>query len=128
MPVQFVVVAKGNPSNPEAPKKFYAQAKSAGEITLRELAGQIAKRSTVSSPDVMAVLEAMLEIIPERIAEGDIVRLGDFGSFNLTLSSTGSVKEEDVTAANIRDNSLNFRPGKEIQKVLDTLTYRKSSR
>ena len=126
MPVQYTVVAKGNPSDPNAPKKFYAQAKSSGEISLRDLANQISKRSTLSSVDVIAVLEAMLEVIPERISEGDIVRLGDFGSFSLTISSNGSEKEADVTASNIRDNSLNFRPGKHVQKILDVISYKKA--
>jgi predicted histone-like DNA-binding protein len=125
MPVQYTVVAKGNPSDPKAPKKFYAQAKSSGEISLRDLANQISKRSTLSTVDVVAVLEAMIEVIPERISEGDIVRLGDFGSFSLTISSNGSEKETDVTVANIRDNSLNFRPGKQIQKILDVISYKK---
>lgn len=127
MPVQFVVIAKANPRDTKAAKKFYAIAKSAGEISLRDLSNQISKRSTLSNADVMAVLESLLEVIPERIAQGDIVRLGDFGSFSLSISSEGSEKAEEVTANNIRGNSLNFRPGKEIQKVLDTLTYAKAS-
>jgi predicted histone-like DNA-binding protein len=126
MPVKFVVVGRPNPRDPKAPKKYYAQAKSNGEISLRELSGQISKRSTLSSIDVMAVLEALLEVLPERIGEGDIVRLGDFGSFSLSISSEGAEKEENVTANSIVDYSLNFRPGKEIKKVLDTLTYEKA--
>jgi hypothetical protein len=35
MAVTYVVVPHGNPGDPEAPKKFYAQAKSSGELTFR---------------------------------------------------------------------------------------------
>jgi hypothetical protein len=37
MAVKYNVVAKGNPGNPAAPKKWYALAKSAGELTFRKL-------------------------------------------------------------------------------------------
>lgn len=74
----------------------------------------------------MAVLESLLEVLPERIAQSEIVRLGDFGSFNLTISSTGSEKEDDVTANNIQGNSLNFRPGKEVVKSLNNISYKKA--
>ena len=126
MPVQFKTVARPNPQKPKDPKKYYALAVSSGEITVRELSTQISKRSTVSTADVIAVLESLLEVLPERIAEGDIVRLGDFGSFNLTIRGKGSTKEEEVTTNNIIGNSLNFRPGKELQKALDTISYKKA--
>ena len=37
--------------------------------------------STVSSVDTAAVLEAFLTVVPEKLAEGNIVEWGDFGSF-----------------------------------------------
>jgi predicted histone-like DNA-binding protein len=127
MPVEFTVAAKANPQDRQAPKKYYAIARSSGEISVRELAQMIAKRSTLSTVDVMATLEALLEVIPERIAEGNIVRLGDFGSFSLSVSSDGAEKEEEVKSSLIKGNSLNFRPGKVVQKALDTIEYRKIS-
>jgi hypothetical protein len=35
MAVTYIVVPHGNPGNPEAPKKFYAQAISSSELTFR---------------------------------------------------------------------------------------------
>lgn len=37
MSVKYTLTEKGNPSNPDAPKKFYANAKSTGEVTFRNL-------------------------------------------------------------------------------------------
>jgi len=36
--------------------------------------------STVSIPDTAAVLEAFLHVMPEKLSEGRIVELGDFGT------------------------------------------------
>jgi hypothetical protein len=53
MAVSYVL--KGNPGNLEAPKKFYTQAKSNGELTLRKLGKEIAEGyTTVSDTDVLA--------------------------------------------------------------------------
>ena len=127
MAINYVMTQRVNPRDLTAPRKFYAIAKSNGEETVRQLATEISKRSGISSAEVFAVLEAFIDLIPERIADGKIVRLGDFGSFNLTISSEGVEKAEDFNASLIKGNSLNFRPGKLIQKVLDTVEYQKAS-
>jgi predicted histone-like DNA-binding protein len=127
MAINYSLTQRVNLKDPSAPRKFYAISKSSGEETVRQLATEISKRSGLSSSEVFAVIEAFIDLIPERIAEGKIVRLGDFGSFNVTISSEGVEKAEDFNASLIRGNSLNFRPGKLIQKVLDALEYTKVS-
>ena len=127
MAIHYVLTQRVNPKDLTAPRKFYAVAKSSGEETVRQLATEISKRTNLSSAEVYAIIEAFIDLIPERIADGKIVRLGDFGSFNLTISSEGADKAEDFNASLIKGNSLNFRPGKLVQKVLDTLDYQKSS-
>lgn len=127
MAINYVMTQRVNPRDLTAPRKFYAIAKSSGEETVRQLATEISKRSGLSSSEVFAVLEAFIDLIPERIAEGKIVRLGDFGSFSLSISSEGVEKVEDFNSSMIKGNSLNFRPGKIVQKVLDTTEYQKLS-
>ena len=120
-----LTIQRTNPQKRNDPAKWYAIAQSAGEISLRELSTEIASRSTVSSADVLAVLENLLHVIPEELSKGNIVRLGDFGSFLLTIQSDGMSAEEEVTSAAIKSNKLHFRPGKEIAKKLDGVEYRK---
>lgn len=127
MAINYSLTQRVNLKDATAPRKFYAIAKSNGEESVRQLATEISKRSGLSSVDVFAVIEAFIDLIPEKIAEGKIVRLGDFGSFNVTISSEGVEKAEEFTASLIRGNSLNFRPGKLVQKVLDTIEYSKVS-
>ncbi len=127
MPIQYSLIQRVNPKETTAPRKYYAIAKSSGEETTRQLASEISKRNGLSSADVFAVLEAFIDLIPERLADGKIVRLGDFGSFSLTLSSEGTATAEEFTSALIKGNSLNFCPGKLIQKALDTVDYAKVS-
>ena len=127
MSVQYSLIQRVNPKDPTQPRKYYALAKSTGEETTRQLATEISKRNGLSTADVFAVLEAFIDLIPERLADGKIVRLGDFGSFSLSLNSEGAATETEFTSSLIKGNSLNFRPGKLVQKTLDTVDYVKAS-
>jgi len=125
MSVKYRVVERGKPGDPTAPKKFYPLVKSSGQTTLRELANRIAQISTVSTVDTMAVLEALLQVIPEELADGNIVRLGDFGSFSLRSQSEGSETAEEVSAHNIKRIKVAFRPGRLYKGVLDNIIFEK---
>jgi hypothetical protein len=85
MTVKYSIVERGNPQDQAAPKKFYPSLQSSGRKTLRELSKRITQMCTVSSPDTLAVIESMLVVIPEELAAGNIVELGDFGSFWLRV-------------------------------------------
>jgi len=127
MAINYVLMQRVNPKDATAPRKFYAVAKSTGEESVRQLATEISKRSGLSTSEVFAVIEAFIDLIPERISEGKIVRLGDFGNFSVSLSGDGAEKEEEFNSTFIKDISLNFHPGKVVQKVLDSVDYKKYS-
>ena len=126
MTVKYNVVERGNPSNPAAPKKFYPYIESSGRKTLRQMAERIAEISTVSSADTMAVLEALLTTIPDELAAGNIVELGDFGNFWLRNEADGMDTADAVRASNITNILPRFNAGKEFKKVLDTIEFEKA--
>ena len=126
MSVKYNVVQRGNPSNAEAPKKFYPSIESSGRKTLRQMAERIAQISTVSSADTMAVLEALLTTIPQELAAGNIVELGDFGNFWLRGDSEGTETAADVRASSIKGVLPRFNAGKEFKKVLDVIEFEKA--
>lgn len=128
MAVKYVLVERGNPGNPEAPKKWYAQARSAGDITLKALSKEIAQRSTVSSADTLAVLDSLTAVLCERLAEGQIVRFGDFGSFQVSIGSDGAEKAEKFNANMIRSRKIMFRPGADLREMLAGLKFAKEVR
>ncbi|MEI8046368.1 MAG: HU family DNA-binding protein [Bacteroidota bacterium] len=127
MSVNYKPVPKKNPSQQAEPAKYYAQVVSSGDLTLRQLAKQISSISTVSTADTMAVIEAFLEVVPQALADGKIVRLGDFGSFNLTASSTGAADAAALSSTAINKVSVKFRPGKEFAKVIDAIEFAKTT-
>lgn len=123
MSVKFNIVERGNPSNREAPKKFYPSILSSGRVTTRELAEMAAQRSTMSSIDMMAAIESFLAIIPEQLAKGNIVELGEFGNFWLKTTSEGTETAEEVRANQITSILPRFIPGKQFKHTLSGIEF-----
>jgi predicted histone-like DNA-binding protein len=123
--VRFKLIERINPRQPGDPPRHYAIGVNQGKVDIRELSEMISEKSTVTSIDTMAVIEALLKVIPRELANGRIVALGDLGSLSLTLKSEGSDQPENFSASMIRGTKLHFRPGKEVKKVLNNISYAK---
>jgi len=127
MPIKYNIVERGNPSNREAPKKFYPSIRLSGRVTTSEMAEMAADRSTLTTADMMAAIETFLAIIPQQLKKGNIVELGDFGSFWLKSSSDGADTPEETNATQITSLLPRFNPGKRFKAVLKTIEYAKGS-
>ena len=125
MAVKYTVSERGNPLNPSQPKKWYANVKSTGDIKLRALGKEIAARSTVSPADTQAVLVALTEVLVENLADGKIVRLGDFGAFQVSVSSEGAETEAKFTPSLIKGSKVVFRPGTDLKEMQNNLKFEK---
>jgi predicted histone-like DNA-binding protein len=123
MSVKFNIVERGNPGNREAAKKFYPSIQSSGRVTTRELAEMAAERSTLSTMDMMAAIEGFLAIVPQQLAKGNIVELGDFGTFWLRTVSDGAETAEEVSPNQISTILPRFNPGKKFKQMLKMIEY-----
>ena len=126
MTVKFNVVERGNPAKPEDPKKFYSSVVSTDKVDERHVARRASEMSTVSMADTAAVIENFLAIISSELAQGNIVQLGEFGSFWLRIESEGETTIDEVRAENIKNVLPRFTPGKEFQQVLDSIKFEKA--
>lgn len=121
----FTTVLRKNMMEKEKPDLYYALAKNSGEIGIDEMAERIQRSSTVNWADVVCVLRALQTEMIDSFKKGEIVRLGDIGSFYVTLRSSGVLLQKDVKEGLILGARVRFRPGKEIKNALKTLTYSK---
>ena len=93
--VTYSVVPRKNLLKKDEPAKYYAQAQASGDVEVKEMAKRIEKACTVTRADVMAVLIALEDTIVEGLERGEIVRLGEIGSFQIGLRGKGAVSEEE---------------------------------
>jgi predicted histone-like DNA-binding protein len=127
MTVRFNVTPRKDPRDLTAQPKYYVRVKSSGRADTHAIARTINSMSTVSSVDTAAVLEAFLNVVPEKLVEGNIVELGDFGTFRVSVSSEGQEQAEAVSARNITDVRVIFTPGKRFVQLLNTAEFQKES-
>ena len=126
MAIKYNIIERKNILKPSEPAKFYASAKADGEISFKALAKEIAPAgSTVSDSDMLAVLNDLNKLLIKHLSEGKIVRFGDFGSFQVSVSSTGAETEAKFSSSNITGNKIQFRPGAELKAMLATAKYEK---
>ena len=123
--VTYSVVPRRNPSEKNTPPKYYAQAQARGDVSLRDMAERIQSTCTVHKSDVYAVLVALEDVVAEAIQNGEIVRLGELCTLQVSLSGKGAMTEEDYTESLIKRAKINFRPGKVLANALSSLSFSK---
>lgn len=131
--INFTKVTHVNLQNLEQPDKTYAQAQSRQTLDMDDLAAHMAKHNTpFTKGTIKGILSDAVECIRELILDGNIVNLGDLGTFNVVLQSNGVCEslEDDVTgekpvftAADITAVNLRFTPGVAFKNMINEVTF-----
>ncbi|MGL2967083.1 HU family DNA-binding protein [Flavobacterium sp. XGLA_31] len=124
MAIQITAVGKISPTQPTQPMKYYPRAVKTGVVDLEKLSMQIAESTTLTEADCQAVVISLVATVSRALAEGNIVRLGHLGSFQISLKGTGSETPNMVTAKNVRSASIVYRPGYRFKKLLKKLDFK----
>lgn len=123
----YSVVPRKNPSDKAAPAKYYATAQARGYSSIDEICDKISRSTTVTRADIKAVLAALEDEVCDLLQNGEIVQLGDLGTFRTSLSSDGADAEEDFNVSMIRSVKVLFRPSKKISDAMQTASFEKVS-
>ncbi len=93
-------------------EKWVPVVKSVSNYDAKRLAKDIEKESPVSQTDVMAVLNAIPNVMSRYLAEGHSVKLDGIGSFHLTFEckKTGVDTPEEVSIDQVTNIKVQFRP------------------
>ena len=126
MAVSYKVVSKrpGGMAGEREPKYFPMVTKRS-LVDSRELANRISERSSFSQPDVLGMIESLIQIIPETLKNGENVRLDGFGTFSIHVSGLGKDDPTKVTRRDITNVKMAFLPNKEIKRNLKTTKFKK---
>ena len=77
---------------------------------------------------MMAAIETLLTIIPDELAHGNIVELGDFGNFWLRFSAEGVEDSAQVSGKQITSLLPRFNPGKRFKQALADVQFQRPRR
>ena len=68
---------------------------------------------------------ALSDVIGESLANGNIVKVDNLGTFQLTLTGTAADTEETLGKSNIKEAKINYRPSKELKNRMKKITYKR---
>lgn len=94
--------------------KVYGRAVVSDTINTKKLCQNIRDRCTLTEPDVVAVVSALITEVSGQLALGNRVVLDGFGSFKVGLSSTPADSAKKFTSANIKCLRVIFQPAIEM--------------
>lgn len=121
--MMYSVTKRQNPLDRESDSKYYATAAYGEEIDVNDLAREISKSCTLTSADIVAVIESFLDKIPQHLKNSNRIRLNKFGIFKLSFSSVGHESEKDVSSKDIMKTRVLFMPSAELKKELSDVGY-----
>lgn len=123
--MKYRLVQKVNPQD-RSKKKWYANAVNNAKIGQKEIAKNISSKSSLTAGDIANVIQNLLEELPKELVKGNSVKLGDFGTFRISISSGGVEKEKDFNTSMIKDVRIIFTPGVEMKKAIEGISFEKS--
>ena len=124
--INYSLVLRPNPMDEEADKKYYAVPQYDEVIDLPEFAKHIQDHGCVySRADIQAVLTMAVDCVHELILKGYKVKLGELGSFWVSLKSKGKLNAADFVAANhIQKVRSLFSAGSLLKNLKDEAEFR----
>ena len=115
---------KNNRKNSPTRGMIYGRAVVNRVVHTSAIAKKITERCTVTEPDILAVINALMTEISANIAEGNKVVLDEFGSFKLGSRTSPAVNAKKFTSANIKNMYVIYSPytvmdqGKRVKPML----------
>lgn len=123
--IRYKLVKRGFANSSTAPKKYYATHVNKGRKSLKHISLDLEQKSALNRGDIGSFLENLTDQLPVYLLDGQIVSLGDFGSFRLSLNSEGVESPESFTVGMINKLKIIFIPGKRLKEKLEKATFEK---
>ena len=127
MPAKYKLILRKDMSKDavSGSKLFYASANTTGTCDVYELCDQISAQSTASSGDVKLILDELVNVMRRSLGKGEVVKVGELGSFQLQFGSTGAATEKVFTQAMIKSRRIIFRAGRLLREAVKNYTFEK---
>ncbi len=123
--VNYSIVMRGNPRDPEASKKAYGNAQYSEVMSLEKFSEHIASHGSVySRADIVAILTLAVDCMREQLLAGQKIELGDLGSFYLSLNSTGALTAAEYNPdIHVKKVNVNWSCGRLFANLLPEVEF-----
>ncbi|UXP32017.1 HU family DNA-binding protein [Reichenbachiella agarivorans] len=123
MAIKYKVVTKKPGLSSQV--RYYPVLTGRKVVDIYEVCDYISKQSSFNHPDVVGIVEALIDAVPYFVSMGDNVRLDGLGTFSVHASSKGKESAEEVTSRDISELKMSFLPDKRIKRAIKGMTFTK---
>lgn len=126
--IQYKTVLKKFPSKTkkgEFEECYMAAPSRMNIVDERELGDRLQSATSLHKADVVAVITALFEEIETALYNGNTVRLGEIGSFYISISSEKCETPQDVTPSKVKAKRICFRASNKMRKKLVLAHFKK---
>jgi len=123
MAILYSKIQRANPQDREAAKKWYIVPNRVQQKSEKEIATALTKNTTLSNGEARMAIDELQSVILSFLLDGYSVQMGDWGSFQITVSSEGAETEEACTTDLVRSVNIRFRPGATMKEALAKATF-----
>ena len=123
--LKYKIIKQRNALDENKKEMFYPRLTGRQNYDLNDVAKMISRRSSLTKGDIVATLVSLEEIIPELLASGHTVKLGELGTFSLHAKANTSPDESKVTWRSFKGLITRFRAGKALKLRLSKVSFRK---
>lgn len=123
MSILLKAIQRVNPLKKSEPKKWYPIQKSTGMIDETEVAELIADETTLNPAEALMAIRQLRKVLLRLLLNGNSVKLGNWGTFSVRLSTTGEADRAKLSALNVKQVNINFQPGEELKAALQKAVF-----
>lgn len=116
-------VQRTNPLKPNEAKKWYPVQYTTKMVDENEVAMLIADETTLNPMEAAMAIRQLRKVVQRLLLDGKSVKLGDWGTFNVTLNTEGSESKETLTARNVKRVNINFQPSDEMKAAMQKADF-----
>ncbi len=116
-------VQKVNPKEPDEPKKWYVTQVTTTQVDETQVAMEIAEETTLNPSEAMMVLRQLRKIFLRHFLSSESVKVGNWASFSVSVSSTPSDTRDELSARNIKNVNINVLFDESFKAELQKATF-----
>lgn len=126
--IKYSLVMRGEPRNPEKPKKAFASAQCTKVLSLEELARHICDHGcSYHVGDFLAIVSILAESAAEMLKEGYQVDLAELGRLYVTLGCKGAESMNEFNPdEHIKDVRVNWRQSDCFKGLRDGMKFKET--
>lgn len=122
--INYSVFMMANTMRPDEPSKAYAKNQVNEVWTLEKFSKHIADHNGVySRGTVKGVISDMCECLVEQLLNGNKIKLGELGTFGISISSEGADSMDKFSAKNIKTVNIRFTPGDDFDNLISRAEF-----